>query len=180
MSINWQRPIEHRPTTLFTLTRSARTPHERLGQCSCRGKINDLPSTGTIQSAATLYVLRGERGSLSPLRSNKNTQTGGEGDTCARGDRFISKRVCRGRNACAMILEVFRCFSIACNSTRPRWIIIVLYTVLLDLLSSHSYSFLLHCWQLYTSYCTTILGCSYFRCGQTLRSLRSQIVLFRI
>lgn len=40
---------------------------------------------------------------------------------CACGDRFISKpRVCRGKNACAMILEVFRRFSIASVGSRVR------------------------------------------------------------
>lgn len=44
---------------------------------SCCGKINDLPSAGTIQSAATLYVCLGtvRRGDASCLRSNKNTRT---------------------------------------------------------------------------------------------------------
>lgn len=43
---------------------------------SCCGKINDLPSAGTIQSAATLYVCLGtvRRGDASCLRSNKNTR----------------------------------------------------------------------------------------------------------
>lgn len=139
-------------------------------------------------------MLRGERGSLSPLRSNKNTQTGGggegagrgEGDTCARVeiDLFPSVCVCvrHGKNACAMIFTSFSLFfdRVRWRESTSRAIRHGLAGLSSCSIRSFSRTFfppppptpsLLHCWQLYTSYHTTILGCSYFRCGQTPRSL---------
>lgn len=97
--------------------------------------------------------------SLASKVEQKHTNRGGGerggGHVCACGDRFISKRVCvcAPRQECVRydfykFFVVFRSRPlareyVACNSTRPRWIIIVLYTVLLSdvLSSSPSYSF---------------------------------------
>lgn len=168
------------------------------GQCSCRGKINDLPSTGTIQSAATLYVLRGERGSLSLASKveQKHTNGGGgrgKGRGVGRGEgtrvrvwrSIYFQAACVPRQEC--VRYDFRSFSSFFD--RVRWLESTSRAIRHGLAglsscsirsssmfssSSSSSSFVLHCWQLYTSYRTTILGCSYFRCGQTLRSLASE------
>lgn len=130
--------------------------------------------------------------SPSPLRSNKNTQTG-EGRGVGRGEgtrvrvwrSIYFQAACVPRQEC--VRYDFRSFSSFFD--RVRWLESTSRAIRHGLAglsscsirsssmfssSSSSASFVLHCWQLYTSYRTTILGCSYFRCGQTLRSLASE------
>lgn len=66
-----------------------------------REKINDSPSTGTIQSAATLYV-SGEYAAM--LRPSKVEQkhTNEPGDACAL-DRFMSDGPLAGSRECERI-----------------------------------------------------------------------------